>query len=117
VEVILDPSRNGAYLLGSDAPLIFDQVALAGLLGSPNAATDFATAPDDPGLDGAGWARTIMAHDWLRDGQVDAFVGSGPVITDDRPISEYYLLRFLTATDHSDINEERLRALTPSAPP
>jgi hypothetical protein len=39
------------------------------------------------------------------------------VITDDRPISEYYLLRFLTATDHSDINEERLRALTPSASP
>jgi spermidine synthase len=117
VEVILDPSRNGAYLLGSDAPLIFDRDTLAGLLGSPNALTDFATAPDDPGLDGAGWARTIMAHDWLRDGQVGAFAGSGPVITDDRPISEYYLLRFLTTADHSDINEERLRALTPSPPP
>jgi len=117
VDVILDPSRNGAYLLGSDSPLAFDQAGLAGLLGSPKATTDFATAPDDPGLDGAGWARTIMAHDWLRDRQVDAFVGSGPVITDDRPISEYYLLRFLTATDHSDINEERLRALTASASP
>lgn len=117
VEVVLDPGGTGAYLMGSDAPLLFDPVTLAGVLGSPNAVTDFATAPDDPRLDGAGWASKIMAADWLKDAQVDAFVGPGPVITDDRPISEYYLLRVLTAKDHSDVNDARLRALTPQTPP
>ena len=43
-------------------------------------------------------------------------MGAGPVITDDRPISEYYLLRALTAEDHSDINDQRLRGLTGLAP-
>jgi spermidine synthase len=116
VDLVLSPAKNGAYLLGSDSPLVFDQVTLAALLGSPEAKLDMASAPDDPNLDGAGWAREIMADDWLHDAQVDAFVGPGPAITDDRPISEYYLLRALTAKDHSDINDRRLRGLTGVAP-
>jgi spermidine synthase len=117
VDVVLSPNKSGAYLLGSDTPLAFDRVTLEGLLGSPNAKSDFATAPDDPNLDGVGWAQEIAADDWLHDTQVDRFVGSGPVITDDHPISEYYLLRALTAKDHAVIDDERLRALTPPALP
>jgi spermidine synthase len=116
VDVVLSPVKNGAYLLGSDMPLVLDRAKLESLLGSPNAEADFATAPDDPKLDGAGWTREIAADNWLNDTQVDAFVGSGPVITDDRPLSEYYLLRWLTAHDHTGINDERLRALGPAPP-
>jgi len=115
VDVVLSPVKNGAYLMGSDMPLAFDQQRLEAQLGSPQAKADFAIAPDDPNFDGATWAREIMADDWLHDAQVDEFVGPGPVITDDHPISEYYLLRVLTAKDHADINDERLRTAAASA--
>jgi spermidine synthase len=113
VDVVLSPYDNGAYLMGSDQPLDFDPATLATYLGSASAAADFATAPDDPDLDGPGWARLIMGHDWLKDSRVDVFVGPGPLISDDRPVSEYYLLRTLIAKDHAWIDERMLRSLTP----
>jgi spermidine synthase len=114
VEVVLSPYNNGAYLLGSNAPMAFDRANLETLLGSPSALADFATAPDDGHLDGAGWAQTIISEDWLKDSQVNAFVGPGPIITDDRPLSEYYLLRYLAASNHTWVDEKQLRALTPA---
>jgi len=114
VKVVLSPSGNGAYMLGSNAPLVFDAAYLASLLGSPSAQADFATAPDDPHLDGAGWANAIQSDDWITDSAVDAFVGNGSVITDDHPVSEYFLIRALTATDHASVSNQRLRALTMS---
>jgi spermidine synthase len=114
VKVVLSPGGHGAYMLGSSAPLVFDAAYLASLLGSPSAQADFATAPDDPHLDGAGWATAIRSDDWITDSAVDAFVGNGPVITDDHPVSEYFLIRALTATDHASISNDRLRALTGS---
>jgi len=32
---------------------------------------------------------------WISDAQVDRFTGSGPMITDDRPLPEYFILRQL----------------------
>ncbi|HKC18846.1 MAG TPA: hypothetical protein VKE27_04370, partial [Candidatus Dormibacteraeota bacterium] len=116
VDIVLSPVKNGAYLLGSDEPLNFDAASLASLLGSPAAASDFATAPDDPHLDGAAWAREIMADVWMQDEQIDQFVGAGPVITDDRPISEYWLLHALSAKDHADVNDQRLRGYAVARP-
>ncbi len=113
VEVVLSLVANGAYLFGSDAPLTFDSATLEGLLGSPAAEADFASAPDDPHLDGAGWAKAVMLHDWLKDAQVDDFVGQGPIITDDHPRSEYYLLHVLAAKDHAWVTEQQLLALRP----
>ncbi len=111
VEVVLSPVGNGAYLLGSDAPLGLDPSVLTGLLGSPTAEADFATVPDDPKLDGSGWAQTIMARDYLLDGQVDTFVGSGPIITDDHPLSEYFLIHRLTSKDRTSVTEQLLLSL------
>jgi len=56
-----------------------------------------------------------MLHDWLKDAQVDDFVGQGPIITDDHPRSEYYLLHVLAAKDHSWVTEQQLLALRPTA--
>jgi spermidine synthase len=114
VEVILSPVGNGAYLMGSDAPMALDPAVLSGLLGSPAAAADLATAPDDPHLDGAGWTQRIIARDLLKDNQVDAFVGQGPMITDDHPISEYYLWRSLTSPNHAWVTDQELLALKPA---
>lgn len=51
--------------------------------------------------------------EWLQDLQVDAFVGPGPLITDDQPRTEYYLLRTALMTDKADVSEGMLRALAP----
>jgi spermidine synthase len=113
VDVVLSPAHTGVYMLGSDAPVAFDQSSLETLLGTPAARADFATAPDDPSFDGAAWAKEILNDEWLKDAQVDAFTGPGPLITDDRPRSEYNLLEDITAKDHSDVTDATLRALTP----
>jgi hypothetical protein len=114
MDVLLSPVQNGAYLMGSDQPFNLDAGSLEQYLGTSSAAADLATAPDDSKLTGAGWAQEIMGQEWLKDSEVDAFVGPGPVITDDRPLSEYYLLRTLTAKDHDSITEPLLRSLTGS---
>ncbi|HYM97262.1 MAG TPA: hypothetical protein VET26_08175, partial [Candidatus Sulfotelmatobacter sp.] len=115
VDVVLSPARNGVYMLGSDAPIALDRSSLQTLLGTSSARADFATAPDDPGLDGSGWANEILNDEWLKDAQVDAFTGPGPIITDDRPRSEYDLFEVIAAQDHSVINDPKLRALTPKS--
>jgi hypothetical protein len=48
------------------------------------------------------WQAFIPTTLWLGGAEVAAFAGSGPVITDDHPITEYFLLR---------------RAFGPSSPP
>jgi spermidine synthase len=111
VDVVLSPNKTGVFLLGSDTPLVFNRARLETVLGSASAQSDLAIAPDDLKLDGAGWAREILADDLLNDAEVDAFVGPGPLITDDNPISEYFLLRSLTAKDHPWIDDDRLRNL------
>jgi hypothetical protein len=50
---------------------------------------------------------------WLTDGQVGEFVGQGPVITDDRPRSEYFLLYRLANPDLTPVSEDSLRAAYP----
>jgi hypothetical protein len=34
---------------------------------------------------------------WVEGDEVDRFAGTGPLITDDRPLPEYFLIRALTA--------------------
>jgi len=113
VKVVLGPGGHGAYLLGSEAPMSFDAGLLSAVLGSPSAAADFATAPDDPRLNAAQWAAMIQSNDLMNDSQVDTFVGAGPMITDDHPLSEYFLIRVLASHDHTGINNDRLRSLRP----
>ena len=73
---------------------------------------DLDDAPDSPHLSGAGWARLMVGDVWLRDAQVDAFSGPGPLITDDRPRTEYFLLRRAFARPSPDISEGLLRQAT-----
>jgi hypothetical protein len=112
VQLVISPGGYGAYMLGSNRPIAFEAAALERLLGSDSARVDLADAPDDPGLDGPGWRRLIEGASWLRDGQLDAFAGRGGLITDDRPLSEYYLLRWVAMKDKRTTNESVLRELT-----
>jgi hypothetical protein len=49
---------------------------------------------------------------WLQDAQVDHFVGAGMLITDDHPLTEYYLLHQVFHGGPS-VTEARLRGLAP----
>ena len=47
---------------------------------------------------------------WLDDAEVAAFAGTAPLILDDRPVTEYFLLRRLFGTSSPPMTEANLRA-------
>jgi spermidine synthase len=113
VTVMPSPGRHGVDLLGSDAPLTFDDGAIRRALGTPSAAADLGDVPDYPRTDADGWVQAIHRAEWLTDERVDAFVGPGPLVTDDRPRSEYFFWRRAFMDDRRYIDEPMLRAATP----
>lgn len=112
VDLVMSPGGYGVYMLGSDQPVHLEQSNLERVLGSQSARTDFADAPDDPGLGGQGWSQLIVRASWLQDVQVDAFAGPGGLITDDRPLSEYYLIHWWLMKDKRATSEGLLRTLS-----
>ena len=113
VSLMLSPGGHGMFMLGSDAPLQFDDQEVLQVLGNPDAVRDLADSPDYPPTDGPGWIRAVHKAEWLSDDRVTAFTGPGPQITDDRPRSEYFLWRRAFMRDKAYVNEAMLRAATP----
>ena len=91
--VIRGPRPYGMYLLGSDMPMIFHPKSIDKIFGSPSAQSDLANAPDYPRIPTASWPRIISHLTWLQNDQVNAYTGPGPLLTDNDPISEYFLLK------------------------
>ena len=112
-ELVFSLGHFGVYMIGSDDPLNLDPGRLDRLLSTPAALADLGDAPDLPNP--VGLAGRVIDKQWLLDAGVDAFVGGGPLITDDHPRSEYYLWRraLMPDPDRVTINEEVLRALAP----
>jgi len=92
VSVVYNPTHSGTFIMGSQAPINFTVPALRSVFGSKAAQADLAGAPDFPVLSTAQWVSLIRHSVWLTDDQVNAYAGSGPVITDDHPLTEYFLL-------------------------
>jgi predicted membrane-bound spermidine synthase len=113
VSLLLSPGGHGMFMLGSSAPLEFDDRSILQVLGTPQAINDLADSPDYPRTDGPGWVQAVHKAEWLADDQVTAFTGPGPEITDDRPRSEYFLWRRAFMSDKTYVNERMLRAATP----
>ncbi len=113
VSLLLSPGGHGIFMFGSDAPLEFSDQTVLRVLGNPQALRELADSPDYPPTDGPGWVRAVRRAEWLADGQVTAFTGPGPEITDDRPRSEYFLWRRAFMTDKAYVNEAMLRAAAP----
>jgi spermidine synthase len=110
--MIFGPGGNGVYLIGSDASLTFDNNQINKLFGTPQAQADLAGAPDFSPLDATGWVNQIHHDLWLSDQAIDFFIGPGPIITDDHPLSEYFLIRALTTSEGPVINEKVLRQVS-----
>jgi hypothetical protein len=92
MSVVYSPAHGGTFIMGSQAPITFDQATSQAVFSSPAAQADLADAPNWPAQSGAQWASYISDNVWMTNNQVDAYTGAGPRLTDDHPLTEYFLL-------------------------
>ncbi len=100
VIVAFGPGGYGFFLIGSDQPLQFTDENIRDVLARPGILEDISSAYDSPEHTVDGWATKIPGLVWIQGDDVARIVGDGPLITDDRPLPEYWLLRRLFG-DHS----------------
>ena len=112
VAMVFGPGSYGMYMLGSDQAMTFDEAAIREVLGRPGILDDISSAFDSPAKTIDGWVARINQNRWIADDQVDAFVGSGPLVTDDHPLPEYFLLRRLFNQGGGPVGPSQLLALT-----
>jgi spermidine synthase len=93
VLIAFGPGGNGFFMLGADDPVAFEPASIRAVLARPGVTGDLSSAYDSPEHDAAGWARRIPTLTWIAGDAVERFAGDGPLITDDRPLPEYFLLR------------------------
>jgi spermidine synthase len=110
MSVVFGPGGYGVYMLGSDEPLSFDEASIRRFLATDQAKADFTGTIEEAAIKGVDWVQLIRRNSWLADSEVDVFVGPGPLITDDNPRTEYFMLRYLTLDYRDYVGEARLRA-------
>jgi hypothetical protein len=82
-------------MLGSAAPIELDPETARSVLGRPGVLEDISGAFDSPAATVDGWLDVIDQQRWMADADLRAYAGDGPLITDDEPRPEYFLLRGL----------------------
>jgi predicted membrane-bound spermidine synthase len=92
MSVVYAPGHVGVFIMGSQAPITFSPSGIRAAVGSPAARADLAGAPDYQPTTTAKWVSDIRDSVWLTDSQVSAYTGTGPLITDDHPLTEYFML-------------------------
>jgi spermidine synthase len=100
VVILRGPGFHGIFMLGAEQPISFPESAIREILGRPGLLENLSEPADSPADDLEAWVQLFPAMMML-DGSaaVDAEVGPGPLVTDDRPYSEYFLLRRTFADD------------------
>jgi spermidine synthase len=114
VLIAFGPGGFGFFMFGSDEPMVFTDEAIGEVLGRPGVLQDISTAFDSPEKTVEGWTARIHSLIWIADDEVRRFAGAGPLITDDRPLPEYFLLRRLFGTPSPRITPQELLLLTPT---
>jgi hypothetical protein len=82
-------------MLGSSEPVSFPDADVRAVLDRPGVLEDISSAYDSPATTVDEWIQVIERQTWLKGDEVLAQAGAGPLITDDRPRPEYFLLRRL----------------------
>jgi spermidine synthase len=116
VTVLFSPMHGGIYMLGSDADVSWNDGVVARVMDSPEALADIGDAPDYYRVAGQSWTGLLDRSRWLHDGEVDRFAGPGPMITDDHPRTEYYLVEHTLTGQFGHTTEAELRRLRPPTP-
>jgi spermidine synthase len=112
--VVFGPGGNGLYMLGSARPIAFDPANIREVLSRPNVVQDISSAYDSPRHDLVGWAAFIPTLVWIQGDQIAKFTGDGPLVTDDHPLPEYFLLRRLFGTPSPAATRRLLESVTPA---
>jgi len=112
VIIAFGPGGYGFFMFGSDDPMAFTDAGIAEVLGRPGILEEISSAFDSPERTIEGWTERIHSLVWLTDDEVSQFTGSGPLITDDRPLPEYFLLRRLFGTPSPKVTPSELFRLT-----
>ena len=115
VIIALGPAGAGFYMLGSAAPIAFDAGATGEVLSRLRVTDDISSASDSPEHTADAWARLIPQLVWIDGDKVEAFGGRGTLITDDRPLPEYFLIRHLVGKQSPPLTPELLRGLAAGA--
>ena len=114
VSMVFGPGGYGMYMMGSDEPMTFDDAVTREVLGRPGILQDISSAYDSPAKTIDDWVARIDSLRWISDAAIDAFVGPGPLITDDRPLTEYFLLRRFLNPGVPQAGPGLLRSMTPA---
>jgi spermidine synthase len=101
IVLAFDPAGNngvpagaiGVYMFGAFTPLELTQQGISVVLARPGLVEDLRESSDAPVVTREDWEALIPGLVWLTGPEVRDFAGTGPVITDDRPLTEYFLLR------------------------
>ncbi len=114
VMIAFGPGGYGAFMLGSEKPITFDPAAMDAVLARPGVTEDLSSAFDSPAHTAAEWAARIPSLVWISGSDVPRVVGDGPLITDDRPLPEYFLLRHAYGPSSPRVDSTLLRELSAS---
>ena len=107
---VFGPGNNGVFMLGSDAPIALSESGVQAVLQRPGIEEDLSATPDAPVAGVAAWAHLILSSVWLGDADSALFAGQGPIITDDRPFTEYFLFRSAFGSPSPLMNRQNLVA-------
>jgi spermidine synthase len=97
--VALGPGRHGVFMLGSSEPITFDESAIRAVIDRPGVLDNLNETGDTPVRTTDEWVDLTPQLIWLEDDEIDTYVGPGPKVTDNRPYSEYFILRRLFGLD------------------
>jgi spermidine synthase len=111
VRVVAGAGGYGFYMIGSDGSVDLTPAGISATLNRPGVLADVDDAPDSRQRTVAQWTDTLLGLTWAEGDQLRAAVGSGPLITDDRPLPEYFLIRRLTNPDATMLSLGALRSL------
>ena len=110
VLIAFGPGNNGTFFFGSQLPIRFEERSIRNVLARPGVIENLAGVADSPASNTDDWVRLIQRLVWISAEDVRRFGGKGPVITDDQPLTEYFLLRRLVGPESLDTSETNLRA-------
>ncbi len=112
VLIAFGPGGYGFFMFGSDEPMAFSDAAMRDVLARPGILAEISSAYDSPERTVDGWVARIHSLVWIADDEVSRFTGDGPLITDDRPLPEYFLLRRLFGPPSPRVTPSELFRLT-----
>jgi hypothetical protein len=81
----------------------------------PGVLDDLSSAFDSPQLDVAGWIALVRELVLVKGSELARLAGDGPMITDDRPLPEYFLLRRTFGTASPQATPDLIRELAEAA--